>query len=347
MKNTIQDTPQDQRELLNEIKILAGNPGWDDLAVSLDIEPRTFKNYRMPDDSSNYRNMHKLVLRDALKFRMKLLSKALSNATVAIEQENLAQDEYDNATEAMESAKINKINAFKVIKTTEKSLKVASKVVMDASNLVKRIQAANDKESDAQMKYDAAVIAADAAKLVKAEKTKALEECRVAAKASKKIRDTASRSVLKATALAEKMDDDNDQYNAAMKVIDTAKSQEIQAQEEYDKATNAVSTVRSEVTASAKTEIHELKIAARVLERAKKSAEMADLSEALNAEESAKSDETIKSTAATLAIQTEKTAIKAVTSTKEKAEKAESVLEAKTAYAETANAAAEIAKIYL
>lgn len=75
MKNTAEATTQTQKELLNEIKVLAGNPEWDILARTLDILPRTFKNYRLPDDSKNYRNMHKLVRRDVEKYKVKLQTK--------------------------------------------------------------------------------------------------------------------------------------------------------------------------------------------------------------------------------------------------------------------------------
>lgn len=39
---------------------------WDDLAVAAGIVPRTFKNYRLPDDSKNHRAMPSLA-RDAVQ----------------------------------------------------------------------------------------------------------------------------------------------------------------------------------------------------------------------------------------------------------------------------------------
>jgi predicted transcriptional regulator len=39
---------------------------WDEIAVAAGIVPRTFKNYRMPDGSQNYRPMPRLA-RDAVQ----------------------------------------------------------------------------------------------------------------------------------------------------------------------------------------------------------------------------------------------------------------------------------------
>jgi hypothetical protein len=74
MKNTLNKIPQNQKDLLNEIKSLAGNPMWDELALQMNIPKRTLKTYRMPDTSNDYRWINRVVMKDILTFRNNLLT---------------------------------------------------------------------------------------------------------------------------------------------------------------------------------------------------------------------------------------------------------------------------------
>lgn len=56
---------QAQQAFLHAAKDTLGKT-WDDLAVAAGIVPRTFKNYRLPDDSKNHRAMPSLA-RDAVQ----------------------------------------------------------------------------------------------------------------------------------------------------------------------------------------------------------------------------------------------------------------------------------------
>ena len=56
---------QAQQAFLQAAKDALGLP-WDEIAVKAGIVPRTFKNYRLPDDSKNHRAMPNLA-RDAVQ----------------------------------------------------------------------------------------------------------------------------------------------------------------------------------------------------------------------------------------------------------------------------------------
>lgn len=56
---------QSQQEFLRGARATLGLT-WDDLAVNAGIVPRTFKNYRLPDGSTNHRTMPSLA-RDAIQ----------------------------------------------------------------------------------------------------------------------------------------------------------------------------------------------------------------------------------------------------------------------------------------
>jgi hypothetical protein len=56
---------QAQQDFLREAKATLGLT-WDDLAVKAGIVPRTFQNYRLPDDSANHRTMPRLA-REAIQ----------------------------------------------------------------------------------------------------------------------------------------------------------------------------------------------------------------------------------------------------------------------------------------
>lgn len=56
---------QPQQEFLQIAKETLGLT-WDELAEEAGIVPRTFKNYRLPDDSKNHRAMPRLA-RDAIQ----------------------------------------------------------------------------------------------------------------------------------------------------------------------------------------------------------------------------------------------------------------------------------------
>ncbi len=51
-----------QQEFLREAKATLGLT-WDALAIAAGIEPRAFKNYRMPNESQAYRRMPRLARR--------------------------------------------------------------------------------------------------------------------------------------------------------------------------------------------------------------------------------------------------------------------------------------------
>lgn len=55
-------TRPSQQEFLRAAKIELGLE-WDELAERAGIVPRTFKNYRLPDDSGNHRTMPELAWR--------------------------------------------------------------------------------------------------------------------------------------------------------------------------------------------------------------------------------------------------------------------------------------------
>ncbi len=69
-----------QKEWLTSVKRSLTSEGrsltWDDFASMLDIEPRTFKTYRMPDDSKNFRKMPSI-----LKEKIESLLKQIANKT--------------------------------------------------------------------------------------------------------------------------------------------------------------------------------------------------------------------------------------------------------------------------
>lgn len=56
------DRAESQQSFLHGAKATLGLT-WDALADAAGIEPRAFKNYRMPDDSTNHRRMPKLAWR--------------------------------------------------------------------------------------------------------------------------------------------------------------------------------------------------------------------------------------------------------------------------------------------
>lgn len=61
-------TKKTQQQLFSELKVLAHDIEWNDIAAQLAIIPRTLKNYRMPDASSNYRKMDAATLRRVMTY---------------------------------------------------------------------------------------------------------------------------------------------------------------------------------------------------------------------------------------------------------------------------------------
>lgn len=60
--------PKSQMDFLNEVRVIAGSPEWNDLADAIGIKRRAFTNYRLPEHSGNYRSMNDATLRQVFAY---------------------------------------------------------------------------------------------------------------------------------------------------------------------------------------------------------------------------------------------------------------------------------------
>jgi hypothetical protein len=67
-------SPKTQCDFLNEVRVLAGNPPWNDLADDIGITRRAFINYRLPEHSGNYRGMNDATLRQVFSYLNAILN---------------------------------------------------------------------------------------------------------------------------------------------------------------------------------------------------------------------------------------------------------------------------------
>lgn len=65
--------PDNQKDIIYELKLLAGNPSWERLAEQLNFLPRTLKNYRMPAVSTNFRRINWRIMMEVITFRCQCL----------------------------------------------------------------------------------------------------------------------------------------------------------------------------------------------------------------------------------------------------------------------------------
>lgn len=81
-----------QRDFLNEVRIIAGNMPWNEMAKEIGISTRAMENYRLPEKSLNFRVMNDAVLRQVVNFMNQFIKDAEADTTVQ-EMEDISQKE--------------------------------------------------------------------------------------------------------------------------------------------------------------------------------------------------------------------------------------------------------------